>query len=62
MALEKSLISTFNEKLKCLKKDFEMLRDDIWQPDKDSVQASLDNVEWMLNNINKLTKKQKQLK
>jgi hypothetical protein len=40
-------------KLKCLKTDFEMLDEGIWIPDTDSIQASVDNIEDIINYIEK---------
>tara|TARA_B100000768_G_scaffold174325_1_gene184490 strand:+ start:1517 stop:1777 length:261 start_codon:yes stop_codon:yes gene_type:complete len=39
--MENSVIS----KMECAIKDFKMLQDETWQPDNDSCQASIDNMQ-----------------
>jgi len=43
-----------NRALRCVTQDLEMLRDETWVPDEDSIVASLDQLECLKNNLQDL--------
>ena len=47
-------LNIIKKSLKLVKEDLEMLKSGEWDPDKESVQASIDNIDLALKDINTL--------